>query len=103
MHTVLMGIGGLLGLIVWIWTIVLGFKKSVAWGLLCLFIAFPCVIIFLLMNVKKGGGLPLILLIVSIILNSIGYALAPKEPLDADGNPIVPEPSPVEFPVPPVE
>ena len=47
-----------------IWLLVLAFQKSVVWGLLCLFVPFPCMLIFAATNWEKAK-VPFLISIVS--------------------------------------
>lgn len=66
-----MGIGGLICLIGWIWLIVIGFQKGGAlWGVLIIFFSWIAGLIFCIIN--KTGWIPLILMIVGGIISSVG-------------------------------
>lgn len=66
-----MGIGGLIAFIGWIWLIVIGFKEGgPLWGILIIFFSWIAGLIFCIMN--KTGWVPLALMIVGGIISGVG-------------------------------
>lgn len=67
----IMGIGGLITLIGYIWLIVIGFQKGGAlWGILIFLFSWIAGLIFCIMH--KTGWIPLVLMIVGGIISGIG-------------------------------
>lgn len=67
----IMGIGGLITLIGYIWLIVIGFQKGGAlWGILIFLFSWIAGLVFCIMH--KTGWVPLVLMIVGGIISGIG-------------------------------
>jgi hypothetical protein len=69
--SIVMLLGGLIGLIGWIWLIVIGFQKGGAlWGILIILFSGLAGLIFCIVN--KTGWMQLIMIIVGGIIASVG-------------------------------
>ncbi len=66
-----MGLGGLICVVGWIWLIVLGFQQGGAlWGILIFFFSWIAGIVFCIMH--KTGWVPLVMMIVGGVLAGAG-------------------------------
>ncbi len=66
-----MGLGGLICVVGWIWLIVLGFQQGGAlWGILIFFFSWIAGIVFCIMH--KTGWVPLVMMIVGGVLAGVG-------------------------------
>lgn len=66
-----MGFGGLIALIGWIWLVVVGFKEGgPLWGILIIFFTWLAGLVFCIMN--KTGWLPFALMIIGGVISGIG-------------------------------
>ena len=71
---ILTAIGGVMAVVGGVWVIVLAFRKSVMWGLLCLFVS-PVAIYFAIKNWDIAKR-PFLIEIAGIVLLFIGIALS---------------------------
>lgn len=69
MTQLLLAIGALWGVAVaglffagWIWLLIVAFRTDPVWGFLCLFVCFPCGIVFVLLHLKETQNLAVYLL-----------------------------------------
>ena len=69
-----MALGGIMAVVGGIWLIVLAFRKSVLWGLLCLFIS-PASIVFAIQNWAISQR-PFLIEIAGVVVLFIGMALS---------------------------
>ena len=68
---IVMGLGGLIALIGWIWLIVVGFKEGGAlWGILIFFFSWIAGLVFCIMN--KTGWIPLVMMIIGGFIAGAG-------------------------------
>jgi hypothetical protein len=66
-----MGLGGLIALIGWIWLMVVGFQQGGAlWGILIFFFSWVAGLIFCIMH--KTGWVPLVMMVIGGIVASVG-------------------------------
>ena len=71
---ILTAIGGIMAVVGGVWIIVLAFRKSIVWGLLCLFIS-PVAILFAIQNWAIAKR-PFLIEIAGVVIMIVGIALS---------------------------
>jgi hypothetical protein len=75
--TVLLVIGGLIGLVAWIWLLVVAFRVGVGWGLLIFFLGWTWIpIIVFAVNHWDLAKRPIMLSVLGVVISGAAYAIA---------------------------